>query len=128
MTSPLQTSSLSTILYEHVCPKRLAQVIKCPEIEEVHKDALRKYAKKYDRSKNAYRVNYDFKGLHYGRRYADKSLSLQNFKSSIRETMVHDTHTDIDIKNCHPVLLSQYCEKNNIPCVALKDYVNHRDA
>jgi hypothetical protein len=128
MTSPTQTSSLSTILYEHICPKRLAQVIKCPEIEEVHKDALRKYAKRYDRSKNAYRVNYDFKGLHYGRRYADKSLSLQNFKSSIRETLVHDTHTDIDIKNCHPVLLSQYCDKNNIPCVALKDYVNHRDA
>tara|TARA_R110000782_G_scaffold155655_4_gene247862 strand:- start:5 stop:2371 length:2367 start_codon:yes stop_codon:yes gene_type:complete len=127
MICPNQNSALSTILYEHVCPKRLAQVIKCPEVEEHTKKELSKYAKKYDRSKGGYRVNYDFKGLQYGRRHAEKSLSLQNFKSAIRETLVHDTHTDIDIKNCHPVLLAQYCEKNNIPCVALKDYVNHRD-
>tara|TARA_R110000772_G_scaffold49715_2_gene114457 strand:+ start:2022 stop:4394 length:2373 start_codon:yes stop_codon:yes gene_type:complete len=123
-----QSSALSTILYEHVCPKRLAQLIKCPEVGDDIKKELQKYAKKFDRSKNAYRVNYEFKGLHYGRRYADKSLSLQNFKSEIRETLVWDTHTDIDIKNCHPVLLAQYCDKNNIPCVALKDYINHRDA
>ena len=127
MICPNQNSALSTILYEHVCPKRLAQVIKCPEVDELTKKALSKYAKKYDRSKGGYRVNYEFQGLQYGRRYAEKSLSLQNFKSAIRETLVHDTHTDIDIKNCFPVILSQYCKKNNINCVAIDDYVEHRD-
>lgn len=121
------TTALSATLYEHVCPKRLAQVIKSPDITEDIKKELIKYSKKYDRSKAGYRVNYDFKGLGYGRRYAEKSLSLQNFKSSIREALVWDTHTDVDIKNCHPVLLAQYCDKNHIPCVALKDYVERRD-
>lgn len=119
---------LSTTLYETVCPKRLAQLIKCPEIEEDIKKDLQKYAKKFDRSKLAYRVNYEYKGLQYGRRYAEKSLSLQNFKGKVRETLVHDTHTDIDIKNCHPVLLAQYCEQKKIACDALNDYVKHRDA
>ena len=65
---------LSTTLYETVCPKRLAQLIKCPEIEEDIKKDLQKYAKKFDRSKLAYRVNYEYRGLQYGRRYAEKSL------------------------------------------------------
>ena len=123
-----QTAAMTISLFEHVCPKRLAQVIKCPEVVEDFKKTLSKYAQKFDRAIGGFRVIYDFKGLHYGRRHAEKSLSLQNFKSSIRETLVWDTHSDLDIKNCHPVVLAQYCDKNNIPCVALRDYVNHRDA
>ena len=45
-------------------------------------------------------VSYSKKGCGIGRRYAEKSLSLQNFSKKIRKLLVYDTHLDIDIKNC----------------------------
>ena len=44
-------------------------------------------------------VSYSKKGCGIGRRYAEKSLSLQNF-SRKSLSLVYDTHLDIDIKNC----------------------------
>ena len=118
---------LSLIMYEHVDPKRISQAIKSPDVTHDLKKQLQSYSKKWDRVKNAYRVDYEFVGLHYGRRNAVKSLSLQNFKKELRETLVYDTHTDIDIQNCHPVLLNQYCEKNKIGHENLDDYVKNRN-
>ena len=119
--------TLSLTLYENVDMKRVSQAIKSNDISDESKKQLKAYSKKWDTKKNAFRVDYEYKGLHYGRRYATKSLSLQNFKGKLRETLVYDTHTDIDIKNCHPVLLKQYCEKQGIKHDALEDYVNNRD-
>ena len=56
-------------------------------------------------------VSYSEKGCGIGRRYAEKSLSLQNFSRNIRQSLVYDTHLDIDIKNCGLNIFSQYCEK-----------------
>ena len=46
-----------------------------------------------------------------GRRYAEHGLSLQMCGKKIRQSLVYDTHLDIDIVNCHLVLISQYCKK-----------------
>ena len=43
-------------------------------------------------------VSYSKKGCGIGRRYAEKSLSLQNFSRNIRQSLVYYTHLDIDIK------------------------------
>ena len=83
--------------------------------------------KKYDNKRKGFKVEYRTRGLDIGRQYAEGSLSLQNFKKNIRETLVYDTHDDIDIDNCHFVLLTQYCEKNNIVCKEVNDYVNFRN-
>ena len=53
------------------------------------------------------------KKLEMGRRYAEHGLSLQMFSKQIRHSLVYDTHIDIDIVNCHLVLISQYCKKNH---------------
>ena len=45
-------------------------------------------------------VSYSKKGCGIGQKYAEKSLSLQNFSKKIRHSLVYDTHLDIDIKNC----------------------------
>lgn len=125
----MQTNgAMTTMLYERVDSKRVAQAIKSPDIPQEYRDTLKKYAKKWCKTHNGYRVEYKHKGLQYGRLYAEKGLSLQSFKKEVRETLVHDTHTDVDIKNAHPVLLAQYCEKAGLACPALNDYVSNRDS
>ena len=62
-----------------------------------------------------------------GRYFAVKGLSLQSMPREVRHTISKDLYWDIDFENCHPVLLSQYCHKNNIICSALDDYINNRN-
>ncbi|MFN9898967.1 MAG: hypothetical protein ACK55Z_09285, partial [bacterium] len=44
----------------------------------------------------------------------------------IRHTLAKDFYIDIDIENCHPVLLYQICEHNNIKFKYLKKYIDNR--
>ena len=62
----------------------------------------------------------------YGRLFA-QNPSLASLPREIRNSLAHQQYYDVDMKNCHPVLLSQYCEKNSIRCNILDNYVNNRD-
>ena len=115
-------------LYEQVDRTRVEQLIAKNDFDDDVKKQLKKYLRKYDRAHKAFRVDYETQGLMIGRKYAKGSLSLQNFKKEIRETLVYDTHTDIDIVNCHVVLLSQYCDKQGLKCKCLDNYVSNRNA
>ena len=42
--------------------------------------------------------------------------SLQGMHRTVRHTIGRDIYTDIDIVNCHPVILVQLCEKWGYPC------------
>jgi len=112
---------------EHIDKKRVEQLIKKDDVDDDIKKQLKSYLRKYDYKKGGFLVEYENKGIGRGRKYAKGSLSLQNFKKTIRETLVYDTHTDIDIVNCHIVLLSQYCKKNGFVCEKVDDYVSNRN-
>jgi hypothetical protein len=64
-----------------------------------------------------------------GERYflRNKQISYQNMMREFRYILCRDIYYDIDIINCHPVLLQQYCKKNKIECKYLKKYVENRD-
>ena len=49
--------------------------------------------------------------------------SLFSIRREIRHTLARDNYIDIDIENCHPVLLYQLCTHNNIQCDYLKYYM-----
>ena len=66
------------------------------------------------------------KGMLYGRSNACGNLGLHTIRREIRHTIAKDYFVDIDIENCHPVLLYQICEANGIESVLLKDYVQNR--
>jgi len=68
------------------------------------------------------------KGIEYGRVLPKQALGLFNIRRELRHTLAHKNYIDIDIENCHPVLLLQICEANDIPCEYLKKYVMERDA
>lgn len=59
-----------------------------------------------------------------GRLYCGNSI--QGLKSVFRGFLMSHT-TDIDMKNCHPVLLRYICKKHNIMCPNLESYINNRD-
>ena len=60
--------------------------------------------------------------------FPNKSLGLYNIRRELRHTLARDNFVDLDIDNCHPVVLYQLCRANNVKCKYLKQYVNNRDA
>lgn len=61
-----------------------------------------------------------------GRFYVQK-FGIQFLKKEIRDTLCSNHHIDIDIVNCYPTLLDQFCKKNNWDTIYLKDYVSNRE-
>ena len=53
--------------------------------------------------------------------------SLQGIWSVYRGLLMRDIGTDIDMSNCHPVVLRYICHKHEIQCPHLEYYINHRD-
>ena len=74
---------------------------------------------KYQHSKGSSKL---FKG-----RLFATSVSLQNLPRELRGALATGKYYDIDMVNAHPVILSQYCKKNNIDCPNLNKYVKSRD-
>lgn len=62
----------------------------------------------------------------YGRSNPDRALGLYPIRREIRHTLSSNEMTDLDIKNCHPVMLLQICDIEGIECPQLSDYVNNR--
>ena len=86
-------------------------------------------------------------GYKFGRVYPVKSLSLGTIRRELRQTFSHEfkpnyytqcdldckhphlgpvLYVDIDVANCHPNIVYQMCEFNNIQTPILKDYINNR--
>ena len=81
----------------------------------------------YNENQNIIKVNYNQKNKNIGRFFAKGSLSLQSLPRQIRHTIAKEFYYDIDIVNCHPIILYQYCNKNNIKTPKLKEYIDDRD-
>lgn len=62
----------------------------------------------------------------YGRLFA-QNASLSALPREIRNSLAFGQYYDLDMKNCHPTLLSQYCFKNGIRCDNVDTYIKNRD-
>jgi len=71
---------------------------------------------KYDRVKN----------MGCGRSNPNKALGLFSIRREIRQTLSKKKYVDLDIDNCHPVILYQILEANNIENPYLKSYIEYR--
>lgn len=91
---------------------------------ETLKGILTKYFKSKKKSTT---IQYGFVGKIKDGRMFSRSCSLQSLSKVIRHTIARDIYYDIDMKNAHPSILSQYCKKNEIDCPLLDEYVNNRD-
>ena len=65
------------------------------------------------------------RGKDFGRMFC--SEGLQNVWRAFRGALCKGLMTDIDMKNCHPVILLWLCEKFGIDCPKLREYVTARE-
>ena len=61
----------------------------------------------------------------YGRSHA--RLSLLQIRREIRQSITKDLYKNVDIENCHVVILQQICKKNLIQTPKLDNYVNNKE-
>ena len=66
------------------------------------------------------------KGMKWGRVLPKNACGLFSIRRNLRHTLAKNNFVDIDIVNCHPVLLHQICKSNKISCEHLEDYVLNR--
>jgi hypothetical protein len=52
--------------------------------------------------------------------------SIQTFPKHFRGVIMRDISTDLDMRNCHLVILRYLCRLHNIQCVNLEYYINNR--
>jgi len=87
---------------------------------------LKRYIKKAQEGRGEVCQVYHYATGDYGRRYSD-GTSLQGLCKVIRHTIAKEYYKDIDIANCHPVILEHYCKTNNIRCSNLSYYIANRE-
>lgn len=63
-----------------------------------------------------------------GRYFARDNASLQSLLREVRNAIAHRIYDDVDIVNCQPSLLLQFCDRNGIVFPSLRKYCNERDA
>jgi len=91
---------------------------------------FKKYVSKSKKGsiKGTKKINVSYKqNNNIGRYFACGSLSLQTLPREIRHTIASDYYYDIDISNCHPVLIAQYANSKNLKCKYIKKYIDNRD-
>ena len=72
------------------------------------------------------RVSYKQKSKHKDRYYGIGSC-LSYLKKEIRNSIMPKNIRDLDMINCHPIILLSLCEKDKVKCDILKNYVENRD-
>ena len=118
------------IYTEHILKERLQKTQYCLAFDKCERTKLNTYSNMMDDT-GGIDVNYNQPNIaiKMGRYFAEHGLSLQNFSKKLRHTLVHDTHTDIDMKNAHPQILYQSClhYKSKLKIKHLKSYVDNRE-
>ena len=113
------------ILNEIVDKEKLKYILDNNEFDEQVNNIARNYYDTLD-DLGRKRVQYKQKHQHKDRYYAIES-ALTYLKKEIMDSIMPKNIKDIDMVNIHPVILLNLCEKNNISCNILKNYVENRD-
>lgn len=124
--------SSNILLTEKVNIELLNEIIENAELTKQDRTILLNYRKKiYNIENNIGNVDVKYKktigSSNNGRLYAEKGLSLQMFSSKIRHFLANNLYYDLDIKNAHPSILLQVCEKHHYSHNELKHYVENRN-
>jgi hypothetical protein len=95
---------------------------------------LDKYMFKLLKSKNGLIevTNKRTKNMNYGRVNPENMLGLSHIRRDIRHTICRNEkgepiYYDIDVANCHFIILSQVCEHNKIKCKEIDKYIEFRE-
>jgi hypothetical protein len=123
-----ETSELS--LTETFDANVMNRLLQHQGISEGDKKRLRSYYK-MRKNGNQVTVSYEFGKAHkkskIGRLYPRNLIGFAGFERNIRNALIKNSYHDIDIKNCHPSILVQVCERHGWRCDNLKYYTENRE-
>ena len=72
------------------------------------------------------KVTYEQGELQLGR-YQAKNFALINMARPVRHTIANALYQDIDFVNCHLYIYKFLCEKYDLKCPSIKDYIKNRE-
>ena len=113
------------ILNEIVDKQKLKNILDNNDFNEEVNNLAKNYYESLD-DLGRKRVVYKQKQTHKDRYYPVGS-ALTYLKKEIRNSIMAKNIRDIDMINSHPVILYNLCQKNNIPCKILKNYIENRN-
>ena len=113
------------ILNEIVNKEKLKHIWDNNDYNQEINDLAKNYYDSLDeigRKRIQYKQKYNCKNRYYG-----VGSCLSYLKKEIRNSIMPKNIKDIDMVNIHPVILLNLCQKNEITCNILKNYVENRD-
>ena len=113
------------ILNEIVDKEKLKYILDNNDYNEEVNNLARNYYESLD-DLGRKRIHYKQKFKHKDRYYGVGSC-LSYLKKEIRNSIIPKNIKDIDMINCHPVILLNICQKNKLKCNILKNYVENRN-
>ena len=113
------------ILNEIVDKEKLKYILDNNDYNEEVNNLARNYYESLD-DLGRKRIHYKQKFKHKDRYYAIGS-ALTYLKKEVRNSIMPKNIKDIDMINCHPVILLNFCQKNKVKCNILKNYVENRN-
>ena len=112
------------ILYE-ICEKeKLKYFLENNDFNEEVNNLARNY---YDSLDNDGYKRVAYKQIYDKNRYYGDSSCLTYLKIEIRNFIMPKNIKDINMINCHPVILNYLCKKDNVDCNILKNYIENRE-
>ena len=113
------------ILNEIIDKQKLEYILDNNDFDQEVNNLARNYLESLDEFGRK-RISYQQKISHKDRYYAVGSC-LTYLKKEIRNSIMPKNIKDIDMVNSHPVILLNLCQKNDISCNILKNYVENRN-
>ena len=113
------------ILNEIVDKEKLKYILDNNDFDQEVNNLARNYLDSLD-DLGRKRIVYKQKHKHKDRYYAVGS-ALTYLKKEIRNSIMPKNIKDIEMVNSHPVILLNLCQKNEVTCNILKNYVENRD-
>ena len=114
-----------TILNEIVDKEKLKYILDNNDFDQEVNNLAKNYYDSLDnlgRKRIAYKQKYNCKNKYY-----EVGSCLSYLKKEIRNSIMPTNIKDIDMVNSRPVILLNLCQKNEITCNVLKNYVENRD-
>ena len=113
------------ILNEIVNKDKLKYILDNNDYNQDINDLAKNYYDSLDnlgRKRVVYKQKYNCKNRYYA-----IGSALTYLKKEIRNSIMPKNIKDIDMVNLHPVILLSLCQKNEVSCNILKNYVENRD-
>ena len=123
-------ADLHLIKTELFDPDVMEVILRDPGFSKKSREQLGRYAKNREHA-NRVKVEYCYgkrwEDIHFGRIYPKGGLGLQSFPFDMRNPLLEKYYWDVDMENCHYIILAKMADDWGLPTEAIHQYIDNRD-